>query len=302
MFAIKVEPYDSDAPQLEHEYYIYCKLRGCIAVPRVHWFGAECEHNVMAMDLLGPSLEDLRMQSGGRLSLPQVRLLADQLVRRISAIQRRAKLFICAQISRLQSLHDCNIIHRDLKPANLLLNCESSYSSLYIIDFGLAVPYLDEHTGHHVPAYALGKSLVGTARYASLNSHKGLRLSRRDDIESAAYVLLLLAAGRLPWPETFGTSKKDIAAVYRLKQACDLDLFCQEVQVPLEFAHAARYARQLGYAEQPDYRRLRGLYRGIGEDAEGKGGCSPGGPAALSHQDEPGMCPLAGKLSKKTTW
>ena len=143
---------------------------------------------------------------------------------------------------------------------------ESSHQ-LHVVDLGLAVPYLDDSTGIHVPAYTIPNSLVGTARYASLNSHKGMRLSRRDDLESATYVLLLLVAGRLPWPETASISKQHIAAIYRAKKACDFNTFCCEVQVPLEFGQAISYARQLSYDEEPNYQYLREIYRRISQAA-----------------------------------
>jgi serine/threonine protein kinase len=69
---------------------------------------------------------------------------------------------------------------------------------MYIVDFGLAKKYFDEKTKQHIP-YRNGKSMTGTARYASIHAHLGEELSRRDDMESIGYILIYFYLGKLPW-------------------------------------------------------------------------------------------------------
>jgi len=66
-----------------------------------------------------------------------------------------------------------------------------------MIDLGLAKRYRD-HAHHHMP-YAENRGLTGTVRYASINAHRGLEQSRRDDMESLGYVLVYFLKSQLPW-------------------------------------------------------------------------------------------------------
>lgn len=45
--------------------------------PKVHWFGVEGDYNVMIMDLLGPSIQDLSEHYNGKLALKSVLMIGD---------------------------------------------------------------------------------------------------------------------------------------------------------------------------------------------------------------------------------
>ena len=77
---VKLEPLAGENHALEHEFHVYKKLSRGIGIPGVRWFGIEAGFNVMVMDCLGQTLEDIFVNSNGRFTLKTVLLLARQLV------------------------------------------------------------------------------------------------------------------------------------------------------------------------------------------------------------------------------
>ena len=82
---------------------------------------------------------------------------------------------------RIETIHNRGFIHRDIKTDNFLIGQGSNMNKLYSIDFGLSKRYIHPNSGVHIPMKK-HKGLIGTARFASINSHLGIEQSRRDDL------------------------------------------------------------------------------------------------------------------------
>ncbi|MQM06555.1 hypothetical protein Taro_039378 [Colocasia esculenta] len=153
--AIKLESVKSKHPQLHYESKLYMLLQGGTGIPHLKWFGVEGEYNIMVIDLLGPSLEDLFNYCNRKFTLKTVLMLADQM------------------INRVEYMHSRGFLHRDIKPDNFLMGLGRKANQVYVIDYGLAKRYRDLQTHKHIP-YRENKNLTGTARYASVNTHLGV--------------------------------------------------------------------------------------------------------------------------------
>jgi casein kinase I family protein HRR25 len=197
-------------------------------------------------------------------------------------------------ISRVEYFHSRNFIHRDIKPDNFLMGIGKRGNQVNVIDFGLAKKYRDPKTHLHIP-YRENKNLTGTARYTSINTHLGVEQSRRDDLESLGYVLMVsiccsihcldyltlqyFLRGQLPWQGLKAATKKQkydrimeksklpkIPAILRfnslvIEMTTPTEILCRGF--PNEFAIYLNYCRSLRFDDKPDYSYLRKLFRDL---------------------------------------
>ncbi|VAH76955.1 unnamed protein product [Triticum turgidum subsp. durum] len=235
-------------PQLLYESKLYRVLQGGTGISNVKWFGVEGDYNVLVMDVLGPSLEDLFSFCNRKLSLKTVLMLADQM------------------INRVEFIHSKSFLHRDIKPDNFLMGLGKRANQVYMIDFGLAKKYRDTSTHQHIP-YRENKNLTGTARYASVSTHLGIEQSRRDDMESLGYVLMYFLRGSppvtsLPWQGLkAGTKKQKYEKISERKIATSIEALCRGY--PSEFQSFFHYCRALRFEDSPDYQYLKRLFRDL---------------------------------------
>ncbi|CEP17973.1 hypothetical protein [Parasitella parasitica] len=272
-YAIKREPLKMRHPQIKHESTIYDTLAGGPGIPQCHWHGQHEGFDCIVIDLLGPNLNQLKEAT------------------RKFAIETVVD-FGCQMVSILEHIHKRGLVYRDIKPDNFLFSskchlpeaemveipddngmphiqyinptCKEIFKKwnephpkLYIVDFGLTTWWKDPRTDKPYPEVKKNiKNKTGTARYASLNVHRGKTHSRRDDIESVGYLLLDLLFGTLPW--TGIQARNSRAGWDRMKQIKE-DTFMSDIcaGLPEGFLEFIEYARKLKFMEEPNYGLLR---------------------------------------------
>ena len=247
LHAVKFEDVKAKHQQLYLECKIYLFLHSDSAIvdhafPQVSFYGCEREKNFMVMDLLGPSLEDLFGRCNRKFSLKTCLMIADQ------------------ALARLEYVHARRVIHRDVKPDNFAVGVGKEAHRVFVFDFGLAKKFMNAD-GNHIQ-YLDGKGLTGTARYASVNTHRGVEQSRRDDLESLAYVLIYFMKGALPWQNIKARNTQEkYNRIRDAKADTKVEVICEGL--PEEFATYLTYCRSLAFNQKPDYKYAKDLFKGV---------------------------------------
>ncbi|KAJ7433573.1 kinase-like domain-containing protein [Mycena galericulata] len=218
--AVKVE--NAQARRLmtvPYEAQVYRCLAPHGGIPRLHWAGSAGDARVLVLDLLGPTLEELRRFCRGTLSIQTVCVVAQEM------------------LTTIAHAHWRGIVLRDVTPANFAVGMDEG---IYMIDFGLAKLFVDPRRMTHIPPRQ-GLAHIGTPVFASHRAHRGEEQSRRDDIEALGNCLVYLHKGRLPWEAGEGDLE------VKLRALAD--------SAPL-FSKWFEHCHSLGFEDQPNYRQL----------------------------------------------
>ncbi|CDW88754.1 ser thr kinase [Stylonychia lemnae] len=200
-----------------------------VGFPMVHACGVEGDYNYIVIDLLGPSLEDF--------------------------------------FNILETYHKRSFMHRDVKPDNFLMGLKNRGGPdvVHIIDFGLSKRYIDPRTKKHIE-YRKDKYLTGTARYASIHSHLGEEMSRRDDMESLAYMMIYLYKGELPWQNLKDYFSDQCQKIKEVKLATSTKSLCKNC--PRDMIKFVDLCKNLTFDQEPPYQQLINILNGLA-DKEG---------------------------------
>jgi serine/threonine protein kinase len=222
LVAIKIEKKtENPTNTLKYEANVYNYLKNIDNFVKLRWFGTDEKYNFLVIDLLGNSLKNVTNFTMNNLEL--------------------VLTFGKKIISKIMILHENKIIHRDLKPDNILLNSDNSFTDIFLVDFSFCKKYIKEN-GEHISKNKINK-LIGSVNYASLNIHDLIEPSRRDDLESLAYILIYLYLGRLKWDRSMS-----IEYIYNEKKNVIFD-----ETIPECLRNIIIYARSLEFNERPNY-------------------------------------------------
>lgn len=261
---------------LDHEYEIYSKLRHHdIKIPKLYDYyegtikkvkeyrKCKCDNpkckskdivirytvsNYMVLELMGPNLGKLFEQYHNyKFDLELLYWIGFKMV------------------SLIENLHNAGYVHRDLKPENFVVNhLLSPPIELYLIDFGFAYKWeklTDAYKKYRNTRHTIQKghySVIGTARYMSINIHNGLPYSWRDDLESIGYILAYFHLGRLPWQGLVTSKKSRHMDLIKHKKMTSKNDLCKSI--PIEFSTYLKYCWSLKIDTEPDYTYLKNIF------------------------------------------
>lgn len=229
--AMKIELFHRGS--ISQEIKILQDLQNGEGITKLHDSGKFNTFTYMIIDLLGQNLSSMR-KSLTTFSLNTVVLL----------------LFEC--LNRIEYIHSKGYIHRDIKPQQFLIGPKDT---VYLVDYGISKKYIID--GHHM-SFQSQCERAGSSSYASVNSHIGIRLSRRDDLESWVYMGVFFVQGYLPWQQskTINNNRKwqNVFTIKRNTKNEELFKHC-----PKMFSVMLEYVRSIRFEEKPNYEYLKKL-------------------------------------------
>lgn len=237
--AIKIEKRSGEYNVLKAEAKIYQYLGKLDGFPQLKWFGTDIKYNYLVIDLYNCSLHSI-IKVKGQLEIKDCLHFGIQM------------------IERIETLHSKSLLHRDIKPDNLLLDSDNK---IFLIDYGFCKRY--DYDGKHIEERRINQ-IIGTVNFVSLNVHKFLEPSRRDDLEAVVYIIMYMLYGTLPWIRKLDHTRQ-IKSESDNENDIHLNLSNEQIMqlkqetsyLPLFIREMLQYVRQLSFTEKPDYKYLK---------------------------------------------
>ncbi|KAI0566305.1 kinase-like protein [Gracilaria domingensis] len=140
---------------------------------------------------------------------------------------------------------------------------------LHIIDFGMASFYRCPRTGEHI-SDGSSRYFNGAVIFVSQRTHRYRQVSRRDDMESLAYLLVYLATGTLPWcnlPINHSNAAGQLRKMGDMKRNMPAE---QIYEGTVGIKEYLAIVRRLSFTERPRYTALLSGLKATLEDIVGR--------------------------------
>lgn len=212
---VSVEKQRGRRSSIVEEFDLLMRLRknekSPICIPEAITMVKHCDYHMLIMTRFGPSIKS------------EIRRITNPLMRANYAANVGIRI-----LSTLKSIHEQGFIHGDVKPENMVVGINRNQPSVYLIDFGLAGRFRGKN-GLWLPQ-TTGDTFLGTALYASLNTHFGYRRGPADDLISLGYSVAEMMNNGLPWSSLNSLTNASIAIC---KHNTPIQRVCKGAAYPL---------------------------------------------------------------------
>lgn len=233
LYALKTEMIDSKNRSIANEIDILQALPRETCFPFVKTQGETQAVRYFVMPLFGPSISRmLKEMENQKFTLGTALKVGYEMIQII------------------ERCHRAGVVHCDIKPGNFLMN-QISIGGFVLVDFGLSSFWKDPETGRHIENRK-GDGFRGTMKYASVNVHKNIEPTRRDDVISWFYSVIELAKGKLPWKDV-----QDNGLAMSCKQTITPEKLC--AGLPNKMKDIWNSIKDLEFEAAPNYSAIKSI-------------------------------------------
>jgi len=238
MFIIKLEQKESNKKGLiETESYILSKIKS-LGIPTIEQIGYYNQKTIISIQAKhGFTLSEIFDKFYRHFNIKDITMIAIQILEKIKFI------------------HSKNIIYSNINLGNLYINFSRFQNIIYLTDFTRAIKCDNINS-------AKNNYNRNNLIFSSINSMKGIKIYKKDDLESLGYLLIFLLKGGLPWELlAFNldiNEEEKVLQIFQIKKNYLLGILYEGI--PEEFKLFINYIKNLPINHEIDYNYCFNLF------------------------------------------